>query len=459
MKALLLILLLTPHAAPARAMDGIDPSQNITPDTPEGGEIIVSPEQKRRRMTEPLQEYPPKFEKQRTMLERTVVDRVLDRAVVKTERGPLILLPVVDRSKDLGFSMGVMPIMAVRTRGGDKIHSVVAPSFTYNKHFGGFGAYRHYFFPDDKQLWVLRASLAANVQRELFLRYFNPHILGTDWGLNAELRHWRNGKAAFYGFGPTSPAGNEAGFTLNLTGEEFTLNLPVWKDFFIEFHHSFYGYNVESSPNGQRAQLVQIFPAVAEQVSTQKNIVAHRASLKWDSTDHPALPRRGTMVQASGLISRSSLASSFSYETWAATVKHYVNIDDGRWVTALFGHIQHQTGEDLPFYAQSTVGEFTGQRVVGDGRYVDRGKVLFTVEQRTRISQMPLLKFLSEMEITPFLDWTTVFNKRGEIRADQFHTGYGVAFRIVLRPQVVVNTDLVFGREGPNFLIHVGYPF
>ncbi|MBI4052296.1 MAG: hypothetical protein HY400_07300, partial [Elusimicrobia bacterium] len=56
-------------------------------------------------------------------------------------------------------------------------------------------------------------------------------------------------------------------------------------------------------------------------------------------------------------------------------------------------------------------------------------------------------------------DVGTVFPNPGDLRAERFHFGPGAAFRVVVRPQVVGTFDLVLGKEGPNFLIHVGYPF
>jgi len=29
----------------------------------------------------------------------------------------------------------------------------------------------------------------------------------------------------------------------------------------------------------------------------------------------------------------------------------------------------------------------------------------------------------------------------------------------VIRPQVVATVDVAYGKEGPNVIIHVGYPF
>ena len=82
-----------------------------------------------------------------------------------------------------------------------------------------------------------------------------------------------------------------------------------------------------------------------------------------------------------------------------------------------------------------------------------------TIEQRFRISQASFLKFVSEMEVSPFLDMGTVSPSVDQIQISKTHLSYGAAFRLVLRPQIVGAIDVAFGAEGPNTIIHVGYPF
>ncbi|MBI4056487.1 MAG: BamA/TamA family outer membrane protein, partial [Elusimicrobia bacterium] len=264
----------------------------------------------------------------------------------------------------------------------------------------------------------------------------------------------------FYGFGPNSSESNQATFTQEIIGEEFTWELPVGRSWFIDLSHSFYGMSVNGGPITTLPSLMAAFPSVFNESSIQKGYLAHRMAVTFDDTDHPVVPRLGSYLTLSALTSQRSMGSSFTYQTYAAQMKHYYNWKgEGKYITALYTFVQQQTGERLPFYAQSVVGESTGLRVVGEGRYVDRGKLVATVEERIRISQSPILRFISELEVSPFLDMATVFSEPKYFDIKNLHLGPGVAFRVVLRPQVVGTFDFVFGTEGPNFLIHVGYPF
>jgi len=94
-----------------------------------------------------------------------LLGRVLNAITIDTPNGPLIPFPVVDSSKDLGPSFGVMPVVAIRKKGTGEIKSVLVPSVNYNENLRTTLTYRHYIFPDDKRYFILRASRSERVER------------------------------------------------------------------------------------------------------------------------------------------------------------------------------------------------------------------------------------------------------------------------------------------------------
>jgi hypothetical protein len=128
-------------------------------------------------------------------------------------------------------------------------------------------------------------------------------------------------------------------------------------------------------------------------------------------------------------------------------------------VTALRYQLQFQRGDELPFYAQVQVGETTGLRMAGDGRFTDRGKIVVNLEERITLSRVPYLKFLREVEIAPFIDAGAVFSDPSDFSTGDLRYGPGLSLRLLLRPQVVATADLAFGSEGTNTILRVGYPF
>ncbi|NLO91965.1 MAG: BamA/TamA family outer membrane protein [Elusimicrobia bacterium] len=387
-------------------------------------------------------------------------EKIMSRVVINLPQGPLLLLPVVDSSRDTGPNYGIMPIWALRDEKRQAISSVIVPSVNYNQYFHTTYTYRHYFFPDDKQLWFARGSYSTVMQRELFLKYFNPEVAGTRYRVNAEARHWINGKASYYGMGPDSTEAEKATYALDLTGEEFTVGFPLPKNCFFEFTHSFYSYKVMNGPINNIPSLEQNFPTVYNSAINRKSFLNTKLALQYDGTDHPVIPKIGTFASAAATFSKRGVGSDYSYTAYTLETKEYYNYkEEGKAVTALHAVYQYQHGDAVPFYALPVLGESTGLRAVGDGRYVDNGKLALSIEERFTITRLPVLKFFTELEVAPFIDAGTVFSDNDDIRMKEMKIAYGAAFRIVIRPQVVAAADFAYGKEGSNIIIHVGYPF
>ena len=162
--------------------------------------------------------------------------RALGAITINTARGPIIPFPVVDSNKDMGASFGIMPIMAVRSKDNKNIKAVLAPSATYNEYLKTTLTYRHYIFPDEKRLFLLRASYSQKVEKEFIIYYYTPQAWGSDIRVSAEAKNWVTGKPSFYGPGIESSQKDKANYALNMTGEEFTVDLPLIKNLFFNFN-------------------------------------------------------------------------------------------------------------------------------------------------------------------------------------------------------------------------------
>jgi Omp85 superfamily domain len=394
-------------------------------------------------------------------LKESLFGKIISHMVIPLDAGPIIPLPIVDSSKDLGLNYGIMPIWAIRDKKKGIISSVIAPSFNYNNFLGTTLIYRHYLFPDETKLFVFRAQYSQNVQKEIYLNYYTPEFLGTRGRLNWEFRHWINGKASFYGYGPHSLKNNKANYALHMTGEEFTATVPLYKNLYFDFMHMWYSKKVSNGPVETLLRIQDISTNIPySDLSKRKGFHTNKFSILYDDTDHPFLPKIGTNAKISVLYSTEFLGSDYDYRTYSAEVKHYYNHkDEGKFVTAIRYFYEFQRGDELPFYAQSTLGESTGLRMAGDGRFVGRGKFMLNIEERITLSKVPVLKFVSELEIAPFLDMGTVFDKPSLFTFSNMKYGPGIALRLVMRPQVVGTMDIAFGSEGTNVIISVGYPF
>lgn len=399
------------------------------------------------------------LERPATSYREGLLARMLDTITINTANGPIIPFPVVDSSKDLGPSFGFMPVIGIRGEKAGELKSVIAPSVTYNENLRTTLTYRHYIFPDEKRYFILRASKSERVERELMVYYYTPQLFSTSMRFSIEAKHWVTGKPSFYGYGINSKRGNKANYALNITGEEFILDIPIIKHLFINFNQSYFSKRINRGPvnNGQ---LKELFPADYAEASERRDFNTNRFSLVYDDTDHPFLPKIGTYASASVLYSNKKLGSDYEYRTYAIQAKNYYNYkEEGRFVTAAHWLLQFQRGETPPFYAMPQLGESTGLRMTGDGRFTDHGKFVFTIEERITLSRTPFMKFISETEIAPFLDVGTVFEKPTDFSARKLKYGPGISARLVIRPQLVATVDLAYGSEGTNAIIRIGYPF
>jgi len=421
---------------------------------PKAKEEIVKPEPKtKEEILKPLQAPATGYYKE------SIIARALNTVTIDTDNGPIIPFPIVDSSKDLGPSFGIMPIIAIRKKGTTDMKAVIVPSAAYNDNLGTTLTYRHYIFPDEKRYFILRASRSQRVERELMLFYYTPQFLGTGVRLSVEPKYWVTGKPSFYGYGIHSNRSQKANYALATTGEEVIADFPVIKNVFINFIHSYYSKKISDGPVSI-AQVSERFPALYDVAAAPKKYHTNRFSLVYDDTDHPFLPKIGTYGSASVLYSNKRLGSDYEYRTYAFQMKNYYNYkEEGRFVTAVHTLLQFQNGDTLPFYAMPQLGESTGLRMAGDGRFTDRAKFVFTIEERITLSRSPFFKFISETEIAPFLDVGTVFAKPSDFGIKHLKYGPGISARLVIRPQLVATLDFAFGAEGSNAIIKIGYPF
>jgi hypothetical protein len=389
-----------------------------------------------------------------------ILNRIADKLVLDIKGNPLLILPILDSSKDLGVNFGFMPVVAIRNKekSGD-VSSVIAPSISHNKYLGYTYAYRHYLFPTEKSLFVLRASLSDEAQKELFVHYYNPEIFNKKTRLNLEFRNWYNPKSSFYGYGINSSKDDRGSYIFVLKGGELSLTLPLLKDIYFDWTPSYYKNMIKDGVVSKDRFSLK-YPLEYLLYHKEKKFFVNKISLLFDNTDHPFIPKIGSYIIFSMGFSRKNLGSDYDYSLYTLEIKDYYNyklLD--RSITAVRFMLQWQTGEDIPFYQMPTAGESTGLRMAGDGRFVDRAKMLFNIEQRFTVVKAPVMRFLTELEITPFLDIATVAPKVSKISTGNLKYGPGIAFRIVLRPQIVGTADFAFGSEGFNSIVKINYPF
>jgi len=432
------------------------------------GLVSALPAAKKNKITEKqeLSKYEPKTKdeilesiRRPDIKEKGSLEKILNLLTINSGYGPLIPFPYADSNRDMGISYGVMPVLAVKNGKTGEYHTVVVPSFSWNRYLGFTASYRHYIFPDEKRYMIFRGSLSQHVERELMGYYYEPDFFGDGIRFSFEPRYWVSGKPSYYGSGRNSTVEKRANYALSKTGEETTLEFPLSHSFYFNFTNSLYLDKVVDGPVSS-GNLAEYYPEENEAGRKDSLFHINKLSLVFDDTDHMFLPTIGTYASASVAYSNKALGADYEYRTYAFQVKNYYNYkEQGIFVTAFHSLLEFQRGEEIPFYARVTMGESTGMRSVGDGRFTDSGKLIFSLEERIRLTHTPFMQFVSELEIGPFIDAGTVFSKPSEMRMKDFMFSPGFSMRLVIRPQLVGSVEFAAGPEGSNTVLRVGYPF
>lgn len=385
-----------------------------------------------------------------------ILNKIAEKLVFEIRGNPLIFLPILDSSKDLKINYGIMPVIAFKNLKKDEIKSIIAPSISRNEYLGFTYTYRHYIFPSENSLFVLRLSISDNAQQEVFIRYFNPEFFKKR--INLEFRNWHNPKSSFYGYGIESSKNRRANYTFYLKGGEISLTTPLGNFIYLDWTPSYYSHKIRNGVVDDAEKFSETYPYEYTLYRTKKDFFTNRLSILLDTTDHPFIPRIGTYLIFSFTRSTKKFISDYTYSIYTLELKDYYNYQNIS-VTALRILAEWQTGEKIPFYRMPQIGESTGLRMAGDGRFIDRARLLLNIEQRMSIVKAHVMRFLTELEITPFIDVGTVAPSLKKISLSKLKYSPGFAARIVLRPQIVATADFAFGSEGFNSIVKINYPF
>jgi hypothetical protein len=90
---------------------------------------------------------------------------------------------------------------------------------------------------------------------------------------------------------------------------------------------------------------------------------------------------------------------------------------------------------------------------------VDRGNVVFNIEHRYIFSSLKLMGIQTNFKITPFFDLGTVFPTLPDIERKNFRPVYGTAFRAAVKPNVVGDVEIGYGKEGAAVFVDINYPY
>ncbi len=368
-----------------------------------------------------------------------------------------VWLPAVSTDPNTGPTMGLLPVLVLADPQNQHIRHLFAPSATYNDLFGFTGTWRYYWYPTDDSQFFTYASYSKRTNRDFKIRYENPSLFDKVLYVRGELYHSVDASHRFFGLGPNSRESDEAGYTFRETGGKTSVGINFFGHMRATVGGRFVTEQTRDNIIEDLPDLKAKFPAVN---GTQlQQTVAHEFRLLWDSRDLPVTPSKGTSAEFAVEKTNRGWGSNADFFRHTLDAKQFFPWKNPKNVTVVHGFYERVMGSAVPFYEAAQLGGRETLRGFGDGRFVDMGKLGLSAEHRYRLAQLKLMGIETNFEMAPFVDLGTVFPHLNAIQRKDFLLVGGVGFRAAVKPNVVGDVELGFGKEGPAVFVDINYPF
>ncbi len=402
----------------------------------------------------PPKELPPGFQKKPAKSQPLIIRMMIH----KVPSGMLVALPIIDTNPNKGTTMGVMPIYVVQP--SDKnIEHIFAPSLTYNPTFRVEATMRYYWYPNERANYFVRAAVSGNQNQDIIGQMEDLDFLGRGLALSARLAFDVDGSKRFFGIGADTPESAETNFTRKTIGYYARLGIPIFEEssWKFNFAHALAGERIATGVFNSIPTIEARFPKDSPSHFHQNS--RFQLFIDYDTRDSAVTTSAGSYVKFLIENAQKKLGSEFAFQTYGIDARHFRDWgDDAYGKTAARFHYQQLQG-NAPFYLMPALGGKKTLRAYGEGRYIDRGLWVGTVEQRFTLFEATVSGTTVEMEMAPFFGIGSVFSTPKRLATRYFRPAYGVAFRAIARPQVVGSIDLGYGQEGASVFMDINYSF
>ncbi len=375
----------------------------------------------------------------------------------------IIPLPMYSTVPNEGSTYGIMPVFfrtessigfsdtAERT---GAVHSITAPSLSWNSQAGVTGSFRYYRYLDPLRSWSLVISASTTINRTIWWTYDNLTHVPRAQTHDAVVMVRRNLFFRYFDLGPDTTSAGESSYTRTTA----TMN-DRWGYNFTQFLN-LGGYG---ELRGDRLEQHPIFGLPATQVlyPTAPGIDGAAlarlgATLRFDT-------RQGGDYALQGLASEIAFyiaygigsGGLFAQTTWQT--RAIIPELDSLQTAARLYWTQEWGGGNVPFYYRPSLGGELLLRGYPTDRFIAMGAWEVEVEQRIRFLQLHIFDVISDWRVDPFLSMGQVYNG-----ADLFShvriTG-GIGLRAWVRPNVLGRVDLAVSDDGFHAYVVLGYPF
>ncbi|MFA6317696.1 MAG: BamA/TamA family outer membrane protein [Elusimicrobiota bacterium] len=388
--------------------------------------------------------------------------------VNRTGSGLFLRLPILDLDPNTGATVGLTPVWVQNS--STTIRFIHAAPVFHNTYAGITAGYHLIWYIAQGRTLHFHGLLSQKFDRDAGAEFDTDHLgpvtlAGRPLALNLKFAFSKNSTLRFFGIGPGSHRRDQTNYTLDSINYRVALSAPFvvdspWK---FKLTHALQANDVSHGGVESLPEMIDQYPETALQVTRRRVDASLRGTVVYDTRDHGVTTTSGTYAEAFIAAGDMRVERDQSYYRYGGEVRKFFPGKRGRdgepnFITGGYIRYDHLVG-DVPFWLQPQMGGRYTHRAYGAGRFVDKGFVVFGAEERVHMGTIPGKRMPVSVWLDPFVGYGTVFHTPGTLRLKYVRPVYGVALRLISRPQLVTSAEVGIGQEGPKVFLDINYSF
>lgn len=374
----------------------------------------------------------------------------------KDSKHNLFPVPFFEADPASGQRYGLMPTMLWMDPKGDVITIAIA-ALTYNPKvvkLDGFAGL--YVYPSPEEKLVLYFETAQNYTRDYYFDYVNENGMNGKLRFENEFEYIADPFERFFGFGPSTSKQAETNFVSHLWSWKSQVAYEILPKLEVQLEEGWQRLLLQPHALTSLADTATVFANNPEVRSSNQWL--HTLSLIWDTRDSKDLPLTGNYVEPFLLLSHEPFDNATFYYGYGLRAKKLLTLKD-RFTTVVSFKVSQAFGDLVPFYMQPNLGGYKNLRAFVLRRFVGRGRILLSVEERIRVKRWRLHDVNFDLSLDPFISAGQVFNRWGDVALENLQPIGGLGFRARIAPSILGRVDVGLGREGVEVFTALDYPF
>jgi outer membrane protein assembly factor BamA len=318
----------------------------------------------------------------------------------------------------------------------------LGPGYRHAGLFGGSGAFSAFAAASFTRYWMLDARLQF------------PQLASGHAGAEVHAQRFEFPKEQFFGLGPDSERSNFVTYGFAGTDVGGTAAYRPTSD--LAFTGAISYLRPAVSPGSEPGEILSVFNlAQVPGLFEQPDFFKYETGIELNRRQPRGNPRSGGRYALTLQRFDDIDTNRFSFNRVEVDLQQYVPLLRDRRVLALHGAVSMSdadSGAEVPFYLQRTLGGPDDLRGFHRFRFRDRHMLLMQAEYRWEI--------FTAVDGAIFYDAGKVASRTEDLNFRDLETDYGIGFRFGTMNGIFLRIEGAFGSsEGKHFILRFGHVF